>query len=261
MGMGKLGFGWRGALALVFLVGAPSAALAHTVMVTPPPRDVGVAGNDAHKTGPCGGVARTNKCTQYDAGATIPVKWMETVSHDGCFQLALSQSGDTNFTVLKQINDPAGGAGMVYPDTLKLPDGVTCENCTLVVRQLMIGKACTTTPFQNDVDASTYYSCADIRIGDFPGAAPCDPPAAADAGADGSTTPGTDGGGPTTVPTDGGGKTVDAGDDSDPTGGRPNLRSGDGGGCSIALGATSGLSFAVTAGLFGLALLRRRRKR
>ena len=108
----------------------------------------------------------------------------------------------------------------------------------------------------------TYYSCADIRIGDFPDAAPCDPPRGPDAGADGSTTPETDSGGPTTVPTDGGGKTVDAGDDSGgPDGRRPNLHSGDGGGCSVALGATSGRLVRGDGGLFGLALLRRRRKR
>lgn len=260
MGTGKLGFGWRGALALAIVLGAPSAALAHTVMMTPVPRDVGVSGNDGHKTGPCGGVARTNKCTKYAVGATVPVKWMETVSHQGCFQWLVSKSGDTNFVTLKQIDDPAGGMGMVYNDNIKLPDNFTCENCTLAVRQLMIG-TCGPDAAANSTSATdTYFSCADVRIGDFPDAAPCDPPVA-DAGADGST-PQSDSGGPTTVPTDGGGKTVDAGDGpGDPTGGRPNFHAGDGGGCSVALGATSGISFAVTAGLFGLALARRRRRR
>jgi hypothetical protein len=150
---------------------------------------------------------------------------------------------------------------MVYNANVKLPDNFSCENCTLSVRQLMIG-TCGADAAANSTSATdTYFSCADVRIGDFPDAAPCDPPVVADAGDEGGTTPGTDGG-PTTVPTDGGGKLVDGGDDDgDPTGGRPNFHAGDGGGCSVALGATSGLGFAAAAGLFGLALLRNRRAR
>ena len=45
---------------------------------------------------------------------------------------------------------------------IKLPDGVSCTDCTLAVRQLMTGKAC---PANADaVPETTYYSCADIRI-------------------------------------------------------------------------------------------------
>ena len=245
-------------LAALAVIAVPTTAFAHIVMMTPLPRDVGVAGNDGHKTGPCGAVPRTNKCTSYEAGATIPVKWKETVEHNGCFQIALSQANDQNFTILKQIQDPAGSPLTIFPDTVTLPAGVTCKDCTLVVRQLMIGKPCTA--LQNDLDASTYYSCADIRIGD---PTVCVPPTEPDAGGtvpDAAT--GSDGG-PTTVPTDGGGKLVEAGaaGDPGPTAGRPNLQSGDGGGCSVALGATSGVSFGITAGLLALALVRRRRRR
>ncbi len=255
MPTGVFGAGFR-ALAALALVGVPATALAHTVMTTPPARDVGSAGSDAHKTGPCGAVPRTNKCTPYEAGATIDVKWTETVAHDGCFQVALSQAGDQGFTILKQIQDPVGSPITMHTDTVTLPAGVTCKDCTLVVRQLMIGKLCTTAPLQNDLDASTYYSCGDIRIG-FPDAA-CVLPAQPDAGVpDGA--PGDDSG-PHTVPTDGGGKLVDAGGDPGST--TPHdLHSGDGGGCSMALGATSGLSFGITAGLLALALVRRRRRR
>jgi Lytic polysaccharide mono-oxygenase, cellulose-degrading len=249
--------------AAVAVFGLPATAIAHTVMMTPPPRDVGVVGSDAHKAGPCGAVPRTTKCTSYEAGATIPIKWMETVSHEGCFQWALSTTGtDTNFTVLQQIADPAGGAGTVYPGTLKLPAGVTCKDCTLVVRQLMISKACiggttNVAPFQNDLDASVYYSCADIRIGDPTPCASAEPP---DSGPveDDASTPEEDSG-IHTDPTDGGGKLVDGGGGPGATPAR-DLHSGDGGGCSIALGATSGVSFAVTAGLLALALVRRRRR-
>jgi hypothetical protein len=129
-------------------------------MTAPPPRDTG----DAHKTAPCGDSARTTTATPFDQGATITVEWEETISHQGCFQIALSTADDKNFTVLKQIDDPAGGAGTVYSEKITLPQNVTCPACTLVVRQLMLGAPCTQSP-QNDLDASTYYSCADIRIG------------------------------------------------------------------------------------------------
>ena len=252
-------------LAALTVVAVPATAIAHAVLVSPPPRDVGKPGADAHKTGPCGAVPRTNACTSYEAGAKIPVKWLETVSHDGCFQVALSTTGtDTNFTILKQVNDLTTGAGTLYPDTVQLPPGVTCKDCTLVVRQLMIGKACiggntAAGPFHNDRDASTYYSCADIRIGD---PTPCADPNGADSGPGATDASAVDdSGGPTTEPTDGGGKLFDGGSSSSGGINSKDLRNGDSGGCSVASGATSGLSFALAAGLLGLALARRRRHR
>lgn len=157
MNVGRCALRWFGALALL---GTHSVVYAHTRMTVPPPRDTG----DAHKTAPCGDVARTTTATPFDQGATITVEWEETISHQGCFQIALSTADDKNFTVLKQIDDPAGGAGTVYSEKITLPQNVTCAGCTLVVRQLMLGAPCTQSP-QNDLDASTYYSCADIRIG------------------------------------------------------------------------------------------------
>ncbi|MDB4945340.1 MAG: hypothetical protein JWP97_4874 [Labilithrix sp.] len=244
-------------------VSAPSVAMAHTVMTMPAPRD----NSDSHKSGPCGGVARTTACTAYAAGATIPVKWKETVDHTGCFQIGLSTANDQNFTVLKQINDPSGTpTGMVYSDSVTIPSGVTCKDCTLVVRQLMKGSACvgnstTTGPFEDVTGVSTYYSCADIRIGD---STPC---ASADAGTDAGTDAGEDeddagtttgpDGGVTTTPTDGGGKLVDSG--TGPTGTRPDLSGDDG--CNVGPGGSSGLPLAALAGIIGAALVNRRRRR
>ena len=259
---GKLRLGLA-ALAITSAVAVQSMALAHTVLVSPPPRDVGAANADQHKNGPCGGVARAGTPTKYAPGATVTVKWKETVSHEGCFQIGFSAANDANFTVLKQIPDPASGAGMVYTDTVTLPAGVSCPSCTLVVRQIMLDSAGTKTCAPNMVppsaggDAgSTYYSCADICVGDA--CTESDAGTPTDAGLD-SSTPGKDSGVGTT-PTDGGGKLVDAGKDDD-DGAAPNLRSGDGGGCSVALGATTGVGFSAAAGLLGLALLRRRRPR
>jgi len=254
-------------IGVALILGSPATAFAHAYVMTPPPRDIGQPDLNAraHKTGPCGGVPRTGKPTQYTVGQTVTVKWEETISHQGCFQIGFSQANDTGFTVLKQINDPAGGAGVVYTETVTLPAGVSCPACTLVVKQLMINATCTggtgvitAPPFQADNGTSTYYSCADICVG--PTCTDATPPIT-DAGTDASTpTPGVDSGGPTTVPTDGGGKLVDGGDDPSGPASRPNLQSGDGGGCSVALGAPSGVTFGVAAGLLALALVRRRRR-
>jgi hypothetical protein len=260
MGSATLRSGFRG-LAIAAVIIAPATALAHTYILQPPPRDVAVADLNAraHKTGPCGDVPRTGAPTQYEAGATVTVKFQETIDHSGCFQIAFSPANDQSFVTLKQIDDTMGP--MVYTTTVTLPPGVTCKECTLQVRQLMLEGATVKTclpdaaPPDGAVGAgATYYSCADICVGtDCPEAgAPV-----VDSGSDGAT--GTSSGGPTTVPTDGGGKTVPPGDTN--AAAPPDLHSGDGGGCSVALGATSGVSFAITFGLFGLALLRRRRNK
>lgn len=254
-----------GAFVIMVAVGAPTAAQAHTYVMQPPPRDIANTNLDAraHKTGPCGGVPRTGKPTAYATGADIEVKFQETIGHAGCFQIAFSPANDQNFVTLGQYVDKAGDPdNTIYTKTVKLPAGVTCKECTLVVRQLMLENATNKTcalpeavpPTAGGAAGSTYFSCADICVGPDcvdGGAMPVDPQDG------GSTEPGTDSG-VSTQPTDGGGKLVDAGDDDD-DGARPNLRSGDGGGCSVALGATSGATLGISAGLLGLALLRRRR--
>jgi len=241
------------AVAALAAVAVPASAFGHAYVMTPSSRDVGVANLDdrAHKSGPCGNNTRL-KPTQYEAGAPVLVKWQETIDHQGCFQIAFSPAADKDWVILKQINDPAGTPdNFIWQDTVTLPT-TPCKSCTLVVRQLMIGQACT--PNQNDLDASTYYSCADICIGDDCGDGGAQP--TVDGG-------GVDAGGPVTNPTDGGGKMV--GDDEDEGSGglgRTGLRSGAGDeGCSVAFGATSGVSFAAFAGVLGLALARRLRQR
>jgi hypothetical protein len=253
------------AMAIAGVIVAPATALAHTYVMQPPPRDVAELNLNAraHKTGPCGNVPRTGPPTQYEAGATITVKFQETIDHTGCFQVAFSPANDQNFVTLKQINDNMGV--QVYTTTVTLPPGVTCKECTLQVKQLMLEgatvKTCVADAAAPDGAAgfgSTYYSCADICVGSDcaeAGAPVVDSGSGSDGAASSSSS-----GGPTTVPTDGGGKTVPTADPNADDG-THDLHSGDGGGCSVALGATSGVSFAITFGLFGLALLRRRRQR
>jgi len=265
IGMARYGVG---AALMALVIAAPATAAAHAYVIDPPPRDVANPDLDAraHKTGPCGGVPRTGAPKKYTPGQTITVRWEETISHTGCFQIGFSAANDANFTVLKQKPDPAGGAGTIYMDTVTLPT-TPCPACTLVVRQIMDGNPCVEPPAANP-PANTYFSCADICIGNA--GDPCT--VASDGGAGdggssssssssgGSSSGGSSSGGPTTTPTDGGGKTTDPGTSS---GTSPNLRSGAGDdGCNVTTGGGgSATALGVLAGFFGLALARRRRAR
>ncbi len=238
-------------LGVVTMIAAPATAFAHAHLTDPPSRP---GTNDTTiKIPECGGLPRSASFVQYDAGATITVKFKETIGHVGCYQVKLGDKNDSNWVTLTQINDLAGNQGD-QQTTVTLPAGFTCESCTLQLRQLMNdgagNPACG--PDAGTATSGIYYSCADIRIGDFPDAAP-----SADSGTPGDDDGGSSSGGPTTVPTDGGGKTTSDGNNA---GSSRNLRAGEGDdGCNVGWGATSGFSFFVTAGIGLMALLRRRR--
>lgn len=251
-------------LALVGLLvaAAPIApAAAHTMLNTPPPRDVGKAGADAHKNGPCGGLARTGKPTVYAVGQTVQVEFTETIDHRGCFQVLFSEANDQNFQILAQVNDPAG---TVVPSkrtlSATLPAGKSCTSCTLAVRQLMIGQACVTN--QKSLAAGdTYFTCADICVGtecadagappapDASAPPPVEPPPAPDGGAGpapSSPAPSSDGGG--------------SGDGEGTP--RTLLPPDDSGGCSAAALPVHGFGWLAGAGLaVAIAGLARRRVR
>lgn len=189
------------------LIGAavlvPRLASAHTYIMEPVSRDaklVASLDDRAYKNteGPCGVVLgtstplpRTNTPTRYTPGQTITVKWQETIDHRGCFQVLLSEANDTNWKLLAQFDDPAGSPNdEITTKQIKLPDGVSCEACTLSVRQLMTGAACP--PEAVAVPDTTYYSCADIRIAAGSAGDPPPPPSPGEGGDDdpGTSTPG-----------------------------------------------------------------------
>ncbi|MBX3260022.1 MAG: lytic polysaccharide monooxygenase [Labilithrix sp.] len=253
--MGRAGLSGVRAFVLAVVTLVPATAAAHAYIMQPPSRDVGEANLDARakKFGPCGGSPRTNTPTQYEVGAEIEVKFEETIGHTGCYQIAFSPADDKDWVTLLQVNDPAGRQN-VQTATVKLPAGVSCKDCTLVVRQLMFNRACEPDAAPNSVSAGdTYFSCADIRVGDFPDAGPTMPPP--DGGVDDDEDDGNSSGGVSTTPTDGGGDTSSSG------GGRrlTPVDSGDSG-CSVALGATSSFSLCASLGFGALALVRRRRR-
>lgn len=249
MGIGKGLAGLR-LLAILGIVAVPTSALAHAHLTDPPSRP---GTNDTTiKIAECGGLPRSGSFVQYDPGATITVKFKETVGHVGCYQVKLGDKDDSNWVTLTQINDPAGNQGD-QQTSVKLPDGFMCESCTLQLRQLMNDGAGNPACAADAGTASSgiYYSCADIRIGDFPDAAP-----SADAGTE-DEDGGSSSGGPTTVPTDGGGRTTE----DNGTSPSRNLRAGAGDdGCNVGWGAPGGASLLASVGIGALAVLRRRRR-
>ncbi|MBK8216627.1 MAG: lytic polysaccharide monooxygenase [Myxococcales bacterium] len=244
------------AVALVFLASAHVAS-AHTVMSSPPARDFGKAGADAHKTGPCGGVARTANYTQYQAGQQVTVEFTETIDHRGCFQVLFSEANDQNFQILAQVDDPSGD---VTPKkrtmTVTLPAGKTCTACTLSVRQLMINRACGAN--QQSINAGdTYFTCADICVGTN-----CPPQSDAGAPTDASVPPSDAGHShdaapqPTPSPTPSATGTPSGTPTPSPTPLEPTDESG---GCSVGVGAAGSSGLAIVA--LGAALLGARRRR
>jgi hypothetical protein len=246
---------------LAALVLAPSVASAHALLVKPVPRDIT---DTKLKMGPCGGSAATGPLTkkapveQYQPGATITVDFKETVNHTGCYLFRLSPTGDNGpWQVLKQVED-TGAIGGNLTTQLTLPAGVTCQNCTLQFIQVMNG-GCVAN--QDPTATPNYYSCADVRIGNF-----ADAGAIVDAGMpdyDASSQDEPDGVEPDSDPVGGPveGGTVNGGggegNSADPR--SRNLQAGKGDDCSVGVGSTTGMSLFAIGGLAVFALLRRRK--
>lgn len=149
------------------VMGSASLVAAHTVTVTPTSRD----GSDSHKdpSGPCG-VARSvppQPQATYAPGQTLHVEWTETVSHPGCFVVDFSAAGDADFQVLgvKSHAAAAGGTPRSWSLDVTLPS-TPCDDCTLRVRQLMLGADLTDAqcPPATVASGSTYYSCANVVL-------------------------------------------------------------------------------------------------
>jgi MYXO-CTERM domain-containing protein len=168
--------------AFAAFVAFSSSAAAHIELVDPLPRYE----LPANKSCPCGDGDSNRQCdvpasestdpnrstnvTTFEAGSTITVVAEEYIDHDGRMRVAFDPDGadlsDFNDNILMDVADPRE-AGLsttsprVWEFQIQLPD-MTCENCTLQVIQVMNGN--TTTPVMDPAPASTYYSCADIRL-------------------------------------------------------------------------------------------------
>lgn len=138
------------------------ARITDTIQVTPRSNNAGI------KTGPCGGLARSLQPRIQRPGATITIRWEETIDHPGRYEFYFSANNDQNFQLLKTVVDNQDGAGGLphqYSTDLTLPN-VLCQNCTIQMIQVMT---------ENPQAPSLYYSCADIRIENAPQVPPPTP--------------------------------------------------------------------------------------
>ncbi len=104
------------------------------------------------KTGPCGGIARTNTPVQLQSGSVVDVKFETVIYHQGVFKIYFSPSNDQNFVLLADnIPDYADKPFQTYKLTLPNQE---CNGCTLQLIQTM----------PDHGPNSLYYSCADIQL-------------------------------------------------------------------------------------------------
>ncbi len=103
---------------------------------------------------PCG-VGERSPSSELKAGESIELQWEEVISQEGYFEIYFSPADDSNWVLLKKINNPVqqGSSGVVLHSTEVDVPLVNCENCTLQVIQTITG----------NVEAK-YYSCSDIKV-------------------------------------------------------------------------------------------------
>ncbi len=133
--------------------------------------DEPVARYTDQKSGPCGraGGERTDRVTVYKPGATLTVRWTETIDHPGHYRIAFDEDGDERFPVPAAFDDTSGGptvlvdgiadraGGGEYEQVVTLPN-VECERCTLQLIQMMTDKP----PYGDGNDL--YFQCADLAL-------------------------------------------------------------------------------------------------
>lgn len=143
----------RVAFALLTVVSAFPAA-AHIRMDFP----IGRYSDDFLKDTPCGkgaGDPRSGNVNTFEPGATITVRFTETIDHAGFYRVAFDEDGadaadfDAADAELGRLDDPADPDGVEKTIAVTLPD-VECARCTLQLTQDMTG--------------SLYYQCADLVL-------------------------------------------------------------------------------------------------
>ncbi|CAG8510015.1 21342_t:CDS:2 [Cetraspora pellucida] len=102
---------------------------------------------------PCAGNKKTTTLANFRPGQLVDVKWEIGAAHRGSCAIDLSTNGkDTDFKVLKTIDDCADQAGKNFSSKVKLPSRINCNSCTLRFR------------WKADITKELYLNCADIRI-------------------------------------------------------------------------------------------------
>lgn len=117
-------------------------------------------GNSGLKTAPCGSAAaqRSANPTLLKAGQQVSVEWLETINHQGRFEINFSLDGQTFDQQLMVVEDNTNNINDLphrYEAQVTLPT-TTCDQCVLQLVQVMV----------NNGAETFYYSCADIEIRD-----------------------------------------------------------------------------------------------
>ncbi|MEM7677413.1 MAG: SCE4755 family polysaccharide monooxygenase-like protein, partial [Myxococcota bacterium] len=167
---------------VAFLIAETTVAFAHIQLDEPTRRQTDVVGPSLQqKRGPCGTNARSSNVSVFEPGATITVRWSETIEHPGHFRIAFDADGQDDFrdpicltncenlsnptfefnsdeTILvDNITDATNGT---YSVPVTLPN-IECSNCTLQLIQVMYDKP----PYTTDARSNDmYYQCADLIL-------------------------------------------------------------------------------------------------
>jgi len=140
---------------LLTLAMAPIESFGHARLRlngTVPPRN----NSTGLKSGPCGGIARTNTPTVLTAGQPLTVQWEQVVNHPGYYRVAIAPANDIGFDTPANILVPMfpNVIGQQFFETTITVPNTPCTNCTLQLIQYMT---------ENN-PPSLYYSCGDIEI-------------------------------------------------------------------------------------------------
>jgi hypothetical protein len=139
-------------ISLLFSMKVFSHARIKSDALTPPRNN-----NPGLKTGPCGGIARTNTPKVLSGGDTIELKWEETIQHPGRYEFSISLANDQSFIqllIVPDVQDNTNDLPHQYSALLTVPN-INCTDCTLQMIQVMT---------ENPANPRNYYSCADIQI-------------------------------------------------------------------------------------------------
>lgn len=281
----------RSAVLLTLLtVLAPGAAGAHFVLQAPESAYQQDFLGDPQKAPPCGddgGAVATNMVTALKAGDILTITIDETIFHPGHYRVALAVGDVSELPEPPPVtpnNTPCGTAPIMDPPVfpvladgalvhtepfagpqsfeIEVPDGVTCDTCTLQVIQFMSNHGL------NDPGGCFYHHCATVSIEPSGGGSSTSEGGSSGEGTSTSTSAGgssgvtvtaggssgATGGGSSGGGTSAGGGSTDATGEASSTG--PAGEETGGCGCSGGQGGPGGL-----AALLGLACLRARRRR
>lgn len=204
---------------LVALAATPASA--HFVLQSPAAYSQQDGSGSPQKSPPCGDgngstIVPTNAVTTFQAGSTIDITIDEKIPHPGHYRVSLAPTPaglPEDPPVTAVMSDPCGSTvieqnpalpiladgELVHtnafngPQTMhvKLPDGMTCDHCTLQVIEFMSNHPVI------PPGGCFYHHCATVNItsGPVPDAGPNDPDASPGSGDGGVNNPANDDGG------------------------------------------------------------------